>query len=93
MMQGLPYHPFMNLMARWFDLDMDDEVEVACEKVSRRLGKPYEHIESEYPVLCRFLSLPIERLGGPARRGAQSARPSTWSRAWSWPRPRFARWC
>jgi class 3 adenylate cyclase/tetratricopeptide (TPR) repeat protein len=62
MMQGLPYFPFFNLMARWFDLDWDEEVEASCGKVARRLGKPYEEIESEYPVLCRFLSLPIEQL-------------------------------
>ncbi len=62
MMQGLPYFPFFNLMARWFDLDWDEDVEASCDKVSRRLGKPYEQVEAEYPVLCRFLSLPIEQL-------------------------------
>lgn len=62
MLHGLPYHPFLSMMGTWFELDWEDDTDVACEKVSRRFGVPYEEVERTYPVLCRFLSLPIEDL-------------------------------
>ena len=62
MMQSLPYHLFMSMFARWFGLDWEDPAEVACTKVSARFGFPYEEVERRYPLLCRFLSLPIEGL-------------------------------
>ena len=62
MMQALPYHAFMSMMARWFELDWDEPVESACAKVATRFGVEYPQLEQMYPVLCRFLSLPIEGL-------------------------------
>ncbi len=58
----LPYHPFLAMFARWFDLDWDDEETVACAKLVAKFDMPWEQIERRYPLLCRFLSLPIERL-------------------------------
>ncbi len=58
----LPYHPFLAMFARWFDLDWDDDEHVACGKLVEKFGMPWEQIERRYPLLCRFLSLPIERL-------------------------------
>ena len=62
MMQGLPYHPFMAMMGRWFDLDWDESVEDSCAKVAGKFGAAYEEVERTYPLLCRFLSLPMEQL-------------------------------
>jgi class 3 adenylate cyclase/tetratricopeptide (TPR) repeat protein len=62
MMQALPYHPFMAMMARWFDLDWDEPTEEACAKVAAKFGSVYDDVERTYPLLCRFLSLPIEHL-------------------------------
>jgi class 3 adenylate cyclase/tetratricopeptide (TPR) repeat protein len=62
MMQGLPYHPFMAMMAQWFGLDWDESVEDSCAKVAAKFGAAYEDVERTYPLLCRFLSLPIEQL-------------------------------
>jgi class 3 adenylate cyclase/tetratricopeptide (TPR) repeat protein len=62
MMRALPYHPFMHMMARWFDLDWDETTEEACAKVAAKFGAAYGDVERTYPLLCRFLSLPIEQL-------------------------------
>ncbi len=62
MMQALPYHPFMTMFGRYFDLDWDEPIEEACAKVVAKFGGTYEDVERTYPVLCRFLSLPIESL-------------------------------
>ncbi len=62
MMRTLPYHPFMHMMARWFDLDWDETTEDSCAKVAEKFGAAYEEVERAYPLLCRFLSLPIEHL-------------------------------
>ncbi len=62
MMRTLPYHPFMTMMARWFDLDWDESAEDSCAKVASKFGAVYEDVERTYPLLCRFLSLPIESL-------------------------------
>ncbi len=62
MMQTLPYHPFMSMMAGWFGLDWDDSTEESAAKVAAKFGAAYEDVERTYPILCRFLSLPIESL-------------------------------
>jgi class 3 adenylate cyclase/tetratricopeptide (TPR) repeat protein len=62
MLQALPYHPFMAMFGRYFDLDWDEPVETACAKVAAKFGGAYEEVERTYPILCRFLSLPIESL-------------------------------
>ncbi|HEV7734371.1 MAG TPA: adenylate/guanylate cyclase domain-containing protein [Candidatus Binatia bacterium] len=58
----LPYHPFLAMFGRWFDLEWDEPEAAACAKLERRFGMPYDQIERRYPLLCRFLSLPIEHL-------------------------------
>ena len=62
-LQSLPYHLFMAMFARWFGLDNRDSPSAAAAKVAARFDAPYDELERRYPVLCRFLSLPIERLG------------------------------
>jgi len=62
MLQSLPFHPFMTMMGRWFDLDWDETVDKSAAKVAAKFGSNYEDVERAYPVLCRFLSLPIEQL-------------------------------
>jgi class 3 adenylate cyclase len=62
MLQALPFHPFMAMMGRWFDLDWDETVDMSAAKVAAKFGSNYEDVERAYPVLCRFLSLPIEQL-------------------------------
>src|SRR5262249_41195003 len=62
MMRTLPYHPFMAMMARWFDLDWDDSVEDSCTNVASKFGAAYEDVDRTSPLLCRSLSLPIEQL-------------------------------
>jgi class 3 adenylate cyclase/tetratricopeptide (TPR) repeat protein len=62
MLQALPYHPFITMMGRWFDLDWDESVDASAAKVAAQFGSTYEDVERTYPVLCRFLSLPIEQL-------------------------------
>jgi class 3 adenylate cyclase/tetratricopeptide (TPR) repeat protein len=76
MMQALPYHPFMMMFARYFDLDWDEPIETACAKVGAKFGGPYEEVERTYPLLCRFLSLPIESL---AEQPAEQLRRETFS--------------
>jgi class 3 adenylate cyclase len=62
MLQALPFHPFMAMMGRWFDLDWDEAVDASAAKVAAKFGSNYEDVERAYPVLCRFLSLPMEQL-------------------------------
>jgi class 3 adenylate cyclase len=62
MLQSLPFHPFMAMMGRWFDLDWEETVDTSAAKVAAKFGSDYEDVERAYPVLCRFLSLPIEQL-------------------------------
>ncbi len=62
MLQALPYHLFVMMLGRYFGLEWDEDVEASCDRVAKKFGASYEDIEREYPVLCRFLSLPLESL-------------------------------
>jgi class 3 adenylate cyclase/tetratricopeptide (TPR) repeat protein len=55
--QAVPYHPFMSMFRRYFDLGPGDSAAVACEKVAARVGIGHERLERTYPLLHRFLCL------------------------------------
>src|SRR5262249_34592760 len=45
MLQALPFHPFMAMMSKWFDLDWDESVEASAAKVAEKFGARYEDVE------------------------------------------------
>jgi class 3 adenylate cyclase len=91
MLQALPFHPFMAMMGRWFDLDWDETVDMSAAKVAAKFGSNYEDVERAYPVLCRFLSLPIT-ISPSSPPTSSGARRSTPSLGWCSPRRRRIRW-
>ncbi len=54
-----PYYPFTSMLRRYFDFSPNDSNDTLCEKVAGKVGMPADKIVSEYPVLCRFLSVPV----------------------------------
>src|SRR5262245_12700004 len=57
MSHAVPYHPFLSMLRRYFDLAPGDSPEVACQKVSDTLGVAFENLGQSYPLMSRFLSL------------------------------------
>ena len=58
--QNVPLAPFVDVLRQYFDLGASESESTACAKVSARLGKSADAIDSAYPLLCRVLSVPAE---------------------------------
>src|SRR5437867_3013351 len=57
--RAVPYFPFLTMSKHYFGLATGESPETVCAKVAARTGVPVERIASGYPLLSRFLSLPL----------------------------------
>jgi len=57
--RAVPYFPFLTMFKHYFGLATGESPETVCAKVAARTGVPVERIASGYPLLSRFLSLPL----------------------------------
>jgi predicted ATPase/class 3 adenylate cyclase len=65
--QGIPYHPILDMLRRYFGVEVGDRHESAGAKIAGKLGAPLERLEQSYPLLTRLLSRPYaERRDVPA---------------------------
>src|SRR5947207_3262550 len=55
----VPYFPFLTMFKHYFGLAAGESPETVCAKVAARIGVPVERIARGYPLLSRFLSLPL----------------------------------
>jgi class 3 adenylate cyclase len=59
----LAYGPWAEMLREYFELKRGEPVEVACEKIGRKLGEHHEQADEVTPYLCRLLGVPVEGLG------------------------------
>ena len=56
--QMVPYHPWVSMLRRYFDLLPDEPAERAREKIARKVRAWDEHLDHTFPYLCHMLSVP-----------------------------------
>src|SRR5262245_8663122 len=67
MSRALPYHPFLGMFRRYFELGTGESPEEVRAKLSAKVGVCYDRLEEMYPLLCRFLCVnPGERVDLPS---------------------------
>jgi class 3 adenylate cyclase/tetratricopeptide (TPR) repeat protein len=65
--QAIPYHATLNMLRRFFGIEVGEAHAAASGKLADRLGVPIERLEQGYPLLTRLLSQPYsERRDAPA---------------------------
>ncbi len=67
MSRALPYHPFLGMFRRYFELGSGEDPAVVRAKLSHKAGVCWDRLEQTYPLLCRFLCVsPGERVDLPS---------------------------
>jgi len=65
--QGIPYHPILDMLRRYFGVEVGERNDTAGDKIASKLGAPIDRLEQSYPLLTRLLSRPYsERRDVPA---------------------------
>jgi class 3 adenylate cyclase/tetratricopeptide (TPR) repeat protein len=62
--QMVPYHPFVSMFRRYFDLAPDEPAERARDKIARAVRELDASLERSVPFLCRMLGVATEGTGG-----------------------------
>src|SRR3989454_3313253 len=55
----VPYFPFLSMFKHYFGLSTGESPETVCAKVAAKIEVPVERVASNYPLLSRFISLPL----------------------------------
>ena len=55
----VPYFPFLTMFKHYFGLATGESPETVCAKVAAKIGVPVERVAHGYPLLSRFISLPL----------------------------------
>ena len=55
----VPYFPFLGMFKHHFGLATGESPETVCAKVAAKIGVPVERVATSYPLLSRFISLPL----------------------------------
>src|SRR5438552_535906 len=57
--RAVPFYPFLTMFKHYFGLATGEPPDVVSGKVAAKLGVPVERIARGYPLLSRFISLPL----------------------------------